>query len=159
MSQRRWCPCRVGVNCYQVIARGLLGEETWSLCACILPSLRMCPICCEVLNLLRTIRREGGGYTNEYKLAFPEVAWDVGYLIHLCFIHTRSSPLRERILKIRGETLLDHVVFWFSHANQQVKTRGSPFSLWDLAGKALLLTPIRKEADLNDSLSEINRST
>ena len=41
---------------------------------------------------------------------------------------------------------MDHVVFWFSHADWQVKTRGSPFSLCDLAGKALL-TPIRKEAE------------
>ena len=41
---------------------------------------------------------------------------------------------------------MDYVVFWFGRADQQVKTRGSPFSLWDLAGKALL-TPIRKEAE------------
>ena len=47
---------RVGVNCYQAIARGLLGEETWSLCAHILPSPRRCPICCEILNPLRTVR-------------------------------------------------------------------------------------------------------
>ena len=38
------------------------------------------------------------------------------------------------------------MVFWFGRADQQVKTRGSPFSLWDLAGKALL-TPIRKEVE------------
>ena len=41
---------------------------------------------------------------------------------------------------------MDHVVFWFDHANQQVKTRLPPFSLWDLADKALL-TPIKKEAE------------
>ena len=46
----------------------------------------------------------------------------------------------------KGETVLDHVVFWFSCADQQVKTRQSPFFLWDLAGKALL-TPIRKEVE------------
>ena len=37
-------------------------------------------------------------------------------------------------------------MFWFGHANWQVKTRQSPFSLWGLEGKALL-TPIRKEAE------------
>ena len=41
---------------------------------------------------------------------------------------------------------MDHVVFWFGHADRQVKTCRSPFSLWDLAGEALL-TPIRKEAE------------
>ena len=42
---------------------------------------------------------------------------------------------------------MDHVVFWFGSADWQVKkARLSPFSLWDLAGKALL-TPIRKEAE------------
>ena len=41
---------------------------------------------------------------------------------------------------------MDHVVFWFGCADWQVKTLQSPFSLWDLAGKALL-TPIRKEAE------------
>ena len=41
---------------------------------------------------------------------------------------------------------MDHVVFWFSCADWQVKARQSPFSLWDLAGKALL-TPIRKEVE------------
>ena len=52
----------------------------------------------------------------------------------------------ERTLKVKGETVLDHVVFWLGRANWQVKTCQSPFSLWDLAGKALL-TPIRKEAE------------
>ena len=41
---------------------------------------------------------------------------------------------------------MDHVVFWFGHASWQVKTRLPPFSLWDLADKALL-TPIKKEAE------------
>ena len=41
---------------------------------------------------------------------------------------------------------MDHVVFWFGHAGRQVTIRLSPFSLWDLAGKALL-TPIKKEAE------------
>ena len=41
---------------------------------------------------------------------------------------------------------MDHVVFWFGRAGRQVKIRLSPFSLWDLAGKALL-TPIKKEAE------------
>ena len=41
---------------------------------------------------------------------------------------------------------MDHVVFWFGRADRQVKTRLSPFFLWDLAGK-VLLTPIRKEVE------------
>ena len=36
------------------------------------------------------------------------------------------------------------MVFWFGNVDWQVKTRLSSFSLWDLAGKALL-TPVRKE--------------
>ena len=86
------------------------------------------------------VRLEGGGYRSEYDLAFPEMAWDMGYLTHLCFQSTKA----ERTFK--GETVLDHVMSWFSCADQQVKTRRPPFSLWDLAGKALL-TPIRKEAE------------
>ena len=46
-------------------------------------------------------------------------------------------------MDLKGETVLDHVVFWFGCADQQVKARQSPFSLWDLAGKSLL-TPIRE---------------
>ena len=72
-------------NYYQAIARGFLGEETWSLCARILPSPRRCPICCEILDPLAIVRLEGGGYINEYELAFLEMAWDMEYLTHLCF--------------------------------------------------------------------------
>ena len=76
------------------------------------------------------------------------MAWDVGYLTHLCFHPHPIKPTKaERTLKVKGETVLDHVVFWFGSADWQVKkARLSPFSLWDLAGKALL-TPIRKEAE------------
>ena len=71
----------------------------------------------------------------------------MGYLTHLCFHpHLIKSTKAERTLKVKGETVLDHVVFWFGRADRQVKTRRSPFSLWDLAGKALL-TPVRKEAE------------
>ena len=49
-------------------------------------------------------------------------------------------------MDFKGETVLDHVVFWFGYADRQVKASQSPFSLWDLAGKALL-TPVRKEAE------------
>ena len=49
-------------------------------------------------------------------------------------------------MDFKGETVLDHVVFWFGCADWQVKARRSPFSLWALAGK-VLLTPIRKEAE------------
>ena len=75
------------------------------------------------------------------------MAWDMGYLTHLCFHPHPIKPTKaEPTSKIRGETVLDHVVFWFGHAGRQVKIRLSPFSLWDLAGKALL-TPIKKEAE------------
>ena len=55
------------------------------MCACILPSPRSCPICYEILDPLGIVRLEGGGYISEYELAFPEMAWDMGYLTHLCF--------------------------------------------------------------------------
>ena len=84
MSQR-WCSHRLGVNYYWAIVKGLLREETCPLCTCILPSPRRCPICCEILEPFRTVRLEGGGYISEYELAFPEMAWDMGYLTHLCF--------------------------------------------------------------------------
>ena len=71
----------------------------------------------------------------------------MGYLTHLCFhLHLIKSTKGEWTLKFKGETVLDHVVFWFGRAGRQVKIRLSPFSLWDLAGKALL-NPIRKEAE------------
>ena len=71
----------------------------------------------------------------------------MGYLTHLCFHpHLIKSTKAEQTLKIKGETVLDHVVFWFCRADWQMKTRQSPFSLCDLAGKAFL-TPVRKEAE------------
>ena len=96
-----------GGKLLRAIVRRLLGEETWPLCACIFPYPRRFPIRCEIFDPFRIVRLEEGGYISEYELAFPEMAWDVGYL---------------------------------------TKTRRSPFSLWDLASKALL-TPIRKEAE------------
>ena len=112
-----------------------------------LPSPRRCPICYEILDPLGIVRLEGGGYISEYELAFLEMAWDVGYLTHLYFHPHLIKPTKaEWTLKATGETVLDHVLFWFGCADQQVKTCQSPFSLWDLAGKALL-TPIRKEAE------------
>ena len=75
------------------------------------------------------------------------MAWDVGYLTHLCFhLHLINPTKAKWTLKVKGETVLDHVVFWFGCADQQMKTCQFPFSLWDLASKALL-TPIRKEAE------------
>ena len=113
----------------------------------ILPSPRRCSICCEILDPFGIVRLEGGGYISEYELAFPDMAWDLGYLIHLCFHQHPIKPTKaEWTLKVKGETVLDHVVFWFGCADRQVKARRSPSSLWDLAGKALL-TPIRKEAE------------
>ena len=75
------------------------------------------------------------------------MAWDVGYLTHLYFHPHLIKPTKaEWTLKDKGETVFDHVVVWFGCADRQVKACRSPFSLWDLAGKALL-TPIRKEAE------------
>ena len=98
-------------NYYQANARGFL-EETWFLCAHILSSPRRSPICCKILDPLRTFRKEGRGYINEFELAFPEMAWDVVYLTRLCFhpdliISTKA----EQTLKVKRETVLDHVVF------------------------------------------------
>ena len=122
--------------------QGIFRIGNWFLYAHILPSPRRCPVCCEILDSLRIVRLEGGRYRNEYELAFPEMAWDMGYLTHLCFQAHQSR------VDFKGETVLDHVMFWLSCADWQVKTQGSPFSLWDLAGKALL-TPIRKEAEVS----------
>ena len=147
MSQRRWYLRRLGVNYYQAIVRGLLGKETWSLYAHILPSLRRCTFCCEILNPLKLVRIEGRRYVSEYGLAFLETAWDVGHIIHLCFhLHLIKPTKAEQTLKVRGETTLDNVVFWFNHTDQQVKSHQSPLSLWDLAGKALL-PPVWKEVE------------
>ena len=145
------CPRHLRESYYQEIARGFLGEETLSLYVHVLPSPRRCPVCCEILDPLGIVRLEGGGYRSEYELAFPEMAWDVGYLTHLCFhLHLIKPTKAEWTLRekqsLRGTTVLDHVMFWFSCADWWVKTRPSPFSLRDLAGKALL-TPIRKEAE------------
>ena len=130
------------------------------MCAYILPSPRRYPIYCEILDPLGIVRLEGGGYISEYELAFPEMAWDIGYLTHLYFhLHPIKHTKPEWTLKVKGETVLDHMVFWFGHADQQVKIRRCPISLWDLAGKALL-SPIRKEVEWQCvSLSGNIRST
>ena len=78
----------------------IVRRKTWSLCARILPSPRRCPICCEILDPLGMVRLEGGGYISEYELAFPEMAWDVGYLTHLCFHPHLIKPTKaERTLR------------------------------------------------------------
>ena len=93
------------------------------MCAHILPSPRRYPIYCEILDPLGIVRLEGGGYISEYELAFLEMAWDVGYLIHLCFhLHLIKPTKAEWTLKVKGETVLDYVMFWFGCADWQVKT-------------------------------------
>ena len=127
--------------------QGIFRRRNLVFVSSILRSPRRCPICCEILDLLGIVRLEEGGYVSEYELAFPETAWDVGYLTHLYFhAHLIKPTKAEWTLKVKGETVLDHMVFWFSFADRQVKTCRSPFSLRDLAGKALL-TPTRKEAE------------
>ena len=65
----------------------------------ILPFPRRCPICCEILDTLRIVRLEGRGYISEYELAFPEMAWDMVYLTHLCFhLHLIKPTKAERTL-------------------------------------------------------------
>ena len=52
-----------------------------------------------------------------------KTAWDMGYLTHLCFhLHPIKPTKPEQTLKAKGETVLDYVVFWFGHVDQQVKT-------------------------------------
>ena len=53
-----------------------------------------------MLDPLRIIRLEGGGYISEYELAFLEMAWDMGYLTHLCFhLHLIKSTKAEWTLR------------------------------------------------------------
>ena len=93
------------------------------MCAHILLSPRRCPICCEILHLLGIVRLEGGEYVSEYELAFLEMAYDVGYLTHLYFHPYLIKPNKaEWTSKVKGETVLDHMVFWFGCADWQVKT-------------------------------------
>ena len=125
MSQRRWCPRSLGASYYQAITiRGLWGKKLGLRMLVLLPSPRRSPICSDIPNPLRLVRREGGKYRSEYALAFPETAWDMGYLTYLRF-HPHLSKLTrtERTLKARGETILDNVVFWFNRVDRQVRTR------------------------------------
>ena len=78
-----------------------------------------CPNCCEILDPLGIVRLEGGGYISEYELVFLETAWDMGYLTHVYFHPHLIKPTKtEWTLKVKGETVLDHVVFWFSCADR-----------------------------------------
>ena len=80
--------------------QGTFRVGNWSLYAHILPSPRRYPICCEILDPLGIVRLEGGGYISEYELAFPEMAWDMGYLTHLCFqLHLIQPTKLERTVK------------------------------------------------------------
>ena len=91
------------------------------------PTPRRCPVCCEILNPLGIVRLEGGGYISEYELAFLETAWDVGYLTHLYFHPHLIKPTKaEWTLKVKGETILDHVVFWYPKDCQTVYQSSCP---------------------------------
>ena len=49
---------------------------------------------------------------SDYELAFPEMAWGVGYLTHLCFhLHLIKPTKAEWTLKVKEETVLDDEVF------------------------------------------------
>ncbi|CAI9152097.1 unnamed protein product [Rangifer tarandus platyrhynchus] len=66
----------------------------------------------------------------------------MGYLTHLYFhLHLIKPTKAEWTLKVKGGTVLDHVVFWFGCADRQVKTRRPPFSLCDLAGPEAAFMP------------------
>ena len=123
--------------------QGIFRIGNWSLYARILPS----PVCCEILDPLGIVRLEGGGYKSEYELAFLEMARDMGYLTHLCF------QAHQGRTDFKGETVLDHVMFWFSCADWQVKTCRSPFSLWDLAGR-LFSPQLERRQNGNFSVTE-----
>ena len=47
------------------------------------------------------------------------MAWDVGYLTHLYFHLYLIKPIKTKwTLKVKGETVLDHVLFWFGCADR-----------------------------------------
>ena len=80
--------------------QGIFRIGNWSLYARILPSPRRCPVCCEYLDPLGIVRLEGRGYISEYELAFPEMAWEMVYLTHLCFhLHLIKPTKAERTLR------------------------------------------------------------
>ena len=64
---------------------GIFRIGNWSLYAHILLSPSRCPVCCEILDPLAIVRLEGRGYISDYELAFPEMAWDMGYLTQVYF--------------------------------------------------------------------------
>ena len=132
MSQRRWCLHCLGVNFYWAIAKEILMEETWFLCACSLPSPRRCPICCEILDPLKTARLEGGRYINEYELAFPETAYDMGYLNHLSFHPHLIKPTKAEQTLSQGRSSLGLCVFWFRHTDPRWRHshHPSPSGIW-----------------------------
>ena len=60
-----------------------------------------------MLDPLRIVRLEGGGYISEYELAFPDMAWNMGYLTHLCFHPHLIKPTKaEQILRCSGSAVL-----------------------------------------------------
>jgi len=80
-------------------------------------------------------------------LSFLDTAWDVGYLTHLYFHPHLIKPTKaEGTLKVKGETVLDHVVFWFRLCWPAGEDTEIPLLLLELAGK-VLLSPIRREAE------------
>ena len=109
-------------NCKRVTGgRNLVSVYTY------LPSPRRCPICCESLNPLKLVKVEKGKYISEYKLTFPEIAWDVGYLTHPCFCpHLIKLTKAEKAFKVWGEVVLDKVIFWFKRIKQQEKALRTP---------------------------------
>ena len=52
------------------------------------------PSAVKFLTPLGTVKLEGRGYISEYELAFPEMAWDIVYLTHLCFHQHLIKPTK-----------------------------------------------------------------
>ena len=68
--------------------------------------------CYEILYPLGIVRLEGGGYISEYESAFPETAWELGYITHMYFHPHLIKPTKAKwTLKFKRKTVLDHVVF------------------------------------------------
>ena len=51
----------------------------------------------KFLTPLGIVRLEGRGYISEYELVFPEMAWDMGYLTHLCFSSALDQDHQSRM--------------------------------------------------------------
>ena len=146
MSLRRWCPRYLGENYYQAIARGSL-EETWSLCACILPSPRRCPIFCEILDPPQNCQARRRGIHQWVRIGFSGDGLGRGIFNPSVVSFTSDQAHQARTdFKSYGRNSLGPcgVLVWPCW----LAGEDMPIPLLPLgsAGKALL-TPVRKEVE------------